>query len=150
MESKVFKKIRKKAPQELDFLIRRKIRRHRAKVYALVFSLTFVFSTSLGAILASHFLQNRLYAQGLSQVEVVENPHNKVYPGFVPVRLSVKPPGVYSYTVYLNGEEYESGYLEKELEDTVYLADPVNNIEVEISDDAEQVTHYISWVVFNF
>lgn len=152
MESdmEVLRSLKKVAPPELDRRVKKRVRKHKIRVYTFrLLGLFFVFF-SFGAFLAMFLTRDASSELISTMVQVRENPHNKVYPGVVPVRLRLSPPGTYVYKVYVNGETRKEGYVEENLQDSVFLHDPVNNVEVEIEDLINGTSRYISWVVFNF
>ncbi|MEO0266184.1 MAG: hypothetical protein ABIM43_06195 [candidate division WOR-3 bacterium] len=149
-DMEILRSLKKVAPRELDFRVKSCIKKYRVKIYAFrLLGLFFVFF-SFGAFMAVFLTRevNIELVHGLVQIR--ENPHNRVYPGIVPVKLRLIPPGTYVYKVYVNGETHKEGYVEENLQDSIFLQDPVNNVEVEIEDLISGTSRYISWVVFNF
>lgn len=152
MESdfEVLKSLKRSAPPELDLMVKSRIKKHKVKIYSLMILLFFLVSFSTGALLAMFFTAAEKNTLLSSIVKVEENPHNKVYPGVAPIRLTLVPKGSYVYRVYVNGDAYKEGVTEREIKDSVFLQDPVNNVEVEIEDPVNGDSHYVSWVIFNF
>lgn len=152
MESdmEVLRSLKKVAPPELDVRVKNRIRKHRIRIYTFRLAGLFLVFFSFGAFLAMFLTRDANRELISTIVQVRENPHNKVYPGVVPVKLRLSPSGSYIYKVYVNGETRKEGYVEENLQDSVFLQDPVNNVEVEIEDLISGTSRYISWVVFNF
>ncbi|MGB9824049.1 MAG: hypothetical protein ACPLN0_04815 [Candidatus Hydrothermia bacterium] len=149
-EVNVFSKLKKQAPEELDSLVKKRIRKYKIQWYGVRFASLFLIFFALGVFLALKVNIRGMDNLRFARITVHENPHNKVYPGVVPVKLSIEPSGDYNYKIFVNGMEYREGYVENDLEDSVIINDPYNDIEVEITDPVNDISHYVSWVVFNF
>lgn len=149
-EINVLLRLKKQAPEELDYLVKKRIRNYKIQWYGVRFASLFLIFFALGAFLALKVNVREVDKFRFTRITVHENPHNKVYPGVVPVKLSIEPSGDYNYKIFVNGIEYKEGYVEDDLEDSVMISDPYNDIEVEITDPVNDISHYVSWVVFNF
>ncbi|HOK23444.1 MAG TPA: hypothetical protein PKU94_05010 [Candidatus Hydrothermia bacterium] len=144
----VFSKLRKKAPPELDVKVKRAVRRVKIRRYVIIGSSAFVFALCFGALI--NFLVHTPEGVGIMGITMAEEPNHEIYPGVLPIKAHIDPPGIYSYKVYLNGDVYVEGYTENEIDDSVLLTDPINNIDFYVEDLIEGFQENLSWVVYNF
>lgn len=147
-EVEVLRRIRKSPPPELDKRVKRSIRRIRIIRYVSIYGSTFVLALIVGGLIGVLFSKPRV--QGALNILLEENPHHEVYPGVVPIRVQMSPPGAYSYRVYLNGSLYKEGYANEEIDDSVILVEPFNSVDFQVEDLIDGGERNLSWVVFNF
>ncbi len=143
-----FQRLRRLPPPELDIRVRKavKIFRLRRRIFSYTLPVVLIFFVAgLGL-----FLERNAKNLNVNYVSEWGKTEEAICSGFVPVTVDLKYEGLYSYTIYVNGETVAQGISEDKIIDSLIISDPFNYVQLDIRDEIYGGEESLTWVVYNF